>query len=121
MAGIDRVTGPTLDVLEALLEAHRQGAELHGWAIIKATKRTGPTVYRILDRLYEAGWIERRWEELDPDSTNPRRRYYFLTGEGVPAARALLSERRPGVLQRTPAFGFAPLPWLQSIRGGGAR
>ncbi|MFI6485181.1 PadR family transcriptional regulator [Nonomuraea sp. NPDC050663] len=121
MAGIERVTGPTLDVLEALLRAHQQNEELHGWAIIKATKRNGPTVYRALDRLHEAGWIERRWEELEPDNPGPRRRYYSLTGEGIPAARALLTQRRPAALTPRPTLGFAPLTWLLGLLAGGTR
>ncbi|MFI6483753.1 PadR family transcriptional regulator [Nonomuraea sp. NPDC050663] len=118
MAGIERVTGPTLDVLEALLRAHQKDEELHGWAIIKATRRNGPTVYRALDRLHEAGWIERRWEELEPDNPGPRRRYYSLTGEGVPAARELLEQRRPAALRPKTAFGFAPPSWLQGLARG---
>jgi hypothetical protein len=45
-----RVTQPLLDVFQAFLQALDAGAELHGWAIMKATARSGPTVYGILDR-----------------------------------------------------------------------
>ncbi|MFD8529435.1 PadR family transcriptional regulator [Streptosporangium canum] len=121
MAGIERVTQPTLDVLEALLDASQRDEELHGWAIISATKRAGPTVYRALDRLVEAGLVTRRWEELEPDQSGPRRRYYRLTGEGIPAARALLVERRPSALRPSTAFSFAPLVWMRSLAAGGAR
>jgi len=31
-----------------------------GWAISKATKRSGPTVYSTMDRLEDAGWITGR-------------------------------------------------------------
>jgi hypothetical protein len=31
--------------------------DLYGRAIVKATKRSGPTVYGILDRLKGIGWI----------------------------------------------------------------
>lgn len=87
-----RVTGPLLDVLEVLIDAPQ---ELHGWAIMKATTRSGPTVYQVLERLTEAGWVSARWEAQHPEPGKPRRRFYRLTPTMVPAARALLAERRP--------------------------
>jgi PadR family transcriptional regulator PadR len=43
MTGVPtRVTDRLLDVIESLLDANDH--ELHGWAIIKASRRTGPTV-----------------------------------------------------------------------------
>jgi hypothetical protein len=40
-----RVTNPLLDVVEVLLEAFdNDRRELHGWAIMKAAARSGPTV-----------------------------------------------------------------------------
>ncbi len=49
-----RITGPLLDVLELLLQAACEGQELHGWAIMKGSSRSGPTVYGVLDRLEDA-------------------------------------------------------------------
>ncbi|MEU8380155.1 PadR family transcriptional regulator [Streptosporangium sp. NPDC048865] len=94
MAGPTRVTAPTLDVLEALIEAHVRGGELHGWAIVKLTRRSGPTVYGVLDRLEEAGWIEGTWEERNPEVNRPRRRLYRLSDKGLTSARTLLTKRR---------------------------
>ncbi|GAB3867925.1 PadR family transcriptional regulator [Dactylosporangium cerinum] len=94
----ERVTQPTLDVLEALLGA--EGFELHGWAIIKGTGRAGPTVYKILERLSGAGLLAGRWEELGPDDNRPRRRFYQLTPTGIAHARQLLAERRPKTAAR---------------------
>jgi hypothetical protein len=49
-----RGTGAKLDVLEVLLGSD---GELHGWAIMRASGRSRPTVYQILDRLSRsAGW-----------------------------------------------------------------
>ncbi|MEV5495753.1 PadR family transcriptional regulator [Nonomuraea fuscirosea] len=121
MAEIKRVTQPTLDVLELLVEAHRQGVELHGWGIIKATKRTGPTIYNVLDRLEDAQWIKGHWEEQNSDSNKPRRRFYRLTGEGVHAARTLLLERRPAALRSRLATGFTFRQLLGVLFAGGAR
>lgn len=94
MAGLERITGATLDVLDFLLVAHQDKREVYGWEIKKATRRSGPTVYGIIDRLEDANLLVGRWEDQDPSSTGPRRRYYYLTGAGVTTASALLAERR---------------------------
>jgi PadR family transcriptional regulator PadR len=93
MAGIERVTDATLDVLEVLLQAHRDGRDIHGWEIKKATRRSGPTVYGVMDRLEDASLIEGRWEDQDSSDRGPRRRYYRLTGAGVMAASRLVAGR----------------------------
>ena len=116
-----RVTGPLLDVLEVFLQALTDDRELHGWAILKATKRTGPTVYGVLDRLEDAGWITGRWEDQPPNANTPRRRLYRLTPTGAAAARDLLAGRRPAGLDR-PANQPRPRPawigWLRGLTGG---
>jgi PadR family transcriptional regulator, regulatory protein PadR len=86
-----RVTGPLLDVLDVLLAVD---GEPHGWAIMRAVRRSGPTVYGVLDRLEGMGWVDGRWED-SPEPGKPRRRLYRLTGHGAAAARQLLTERRP--------------------------
>jgi DNA-binding PadR family transcriptional regulator len=100
-----RITAPFLDVLEVFLDA--SGGELHGWAIIKASHRGGPTVYKILERMAEMGWVTARWDERPSEPNKPRRRYYKLTGDGMERARALLAERRPQPSRTAfrPAFG----------------
>lgn len=94
MAGIERITEPTLDVFEALLRAHREGRDVHGWEIKKTTRRSGPTVYGVIDRLEDARLIEGHWEHQDSSDKGPRRRYYRLTGAGVATASRLIAERR---------------------------
>jgi PadR family transcriptional regulator, regulatory protein PadR len=103
-----RVTEPLLDVLEALLAARDH--ELYGWAITKATRRSSPTVYKILERLTDYGMVTARWEDQPPDVSTPRRRFYRLTGHGAMAATDLLRERRPQpprVARPRPAAGWA--------------
>jgi PadR family transcriptional regulator PadR len=103
-----RVTEPLLDVLDALLEA--RDYELYGWAITKATKRSSPTIYKILERLTDCGMVTARWEEQDPDSSRPRRRFYKLTGHGAGAAISLLQQHRPPArrpVRPRPAAGWA--------------
>src|ERR1035441_2393229 len=99
MAGPIRVTNPLLDVLEVLFQAFGNHDDLHGWAIMKQTKRSGPTVYGVLDRLEDCGWIAGHWEELGPEESRPRRRFYRMTPEGEAGGRVLLEQRRPQVLR----------------------
>jgi PadR family transcriptional regulator PadR len=108
MAGIERVTEATLDVLDVLLQAHSDGRGIHGWEIKKSIHRSGPTVYGIIDRLQDAGLIEGHWEDQDQEDSGPRRRFYSLTGTGVATATALLRERRGQRFHATPrARGWA--------------
>ncbi len=123
MTGPIRVTNPLLDVLEVFLQAlddHDDQDDLHGWAIMKATKRSGPTVYGVLDRLEDIRWISGRWEEENPEPGKPRRRLYRLTPTGVIGAREILRERRPQALRwrRTP--GLALPGWQDVVPQGGA-
>ncbi len=126
MTGPSRVTGPLLDVVEVFLQAFHDDVQLHGWAITKATKRSGPTVYGCLDRLENAGWITGQWEDQPPESNRPRRRLYRLTPTGVTAARDLLATRRPEALHHPPRHRSRPEPglafgWLRRLLPGGAR
>jgi PadR family transcriptional regulator, regulatory protein PadR len=125
MDGPVRVTNPLLDVLEVLLEAFdNDRQELHGWAIMKAAARSGPTVYGILDRLEDADWITSRWEDHHPQPNKPRRRFYRLTPTGVVSAARLLTARRPDTRhrpQRPTEPGLTFTGWLGSLFTGGAR
>lgn len=127
MTGLVRVTAPLLDVLEILLCAFEDGVEVHGWAIMKAAKRSGPTVYGVVDRLEDAGWITGRWESENPEPNKPRRRLYRLTPNGAVEARVLLVARRPGAPQgrhgQQPGLapGFALLRWTRTLLAGGDR
>lgn len=90
MEPIQRVTAPTLDVLEALLST--DGA-VWGLLVIKATGRQAGTVYPILERLERQGWIRSSWDD-DAERPGPRRRLYEFTADGVGAARELLDARQ---------------------------
>ena len=123
MAGPTRVTGPLLDVLEVFLQGLNDDVELHGWAIVKSTKRSGPTTYGVLDRLEDAGWITGRWEDQPSESNRPRRRLYRLTPTGAVAARDLLAARRPQALLRRHrlAPGVVFVSRLRAVLAGSAR
>ena len=99
----------TVDVLTLLLDAWQDGVELHGWEIMRRTRRSGPTVYTVLDRLEDAGWVDASWEVVPPKERRPRRRYYRLTATGAQTARSRLAELPPVVspsLRPRPEFGF---------------
>jgi PadR family transcriptional regulator len=117
-----RITRPLLDVLEVFFRACKEDTELHGWAIMRATKRSGPTVYGVLDRLEDMGWIDGRWEEQGTESNRPRRRFYRITPTGAVGAREILRQRRPQALYSPglPAPGQAAPGWRHALGQGGA-
>ena len=88
-------------VLGALLQ--QPDAERYGLEIVNASGVEAGTIYPILQRLREAGWVTSRWE--NPEDANvegrPPRRYYRLTMEGrARAVHALQGGRdRSGLAQ----------------------
>ena len=127
MDGFQRITQPLLDVVEVLVDAHRSGEEVHGWALIAATRRSGPTIYGILDKLEDAHLVEGHWEERNPTPGKPPRRLYRLNDAGLAQARRLLTEHRPVVDARgtrrgtTPRLGLNTLIAALTIFAGGVR
>ncbi len=101
-----RMTIPTLLILRTLL---RDSRELYGLEICKATNQNSGTVYPILARLEEMGWLESRWEDINPHmQERPRRRYYQLTAEG--RAGALAANDPHALIIRTEEPAPAPEP-----------
>ena len=102
-----RMTMATQLVLRALLADPT--AELYGSEIGDAAGLMSGTVHPILARLESAGWVESRWEDVDPQvAGRPARRYYRITGEGVQLARAELARiprPQPGRLAPRPEPG----------------
>jgi PadR family transcriptional regulator PadR len=95
-----RMTIPTQRVLKAFLED--VAGERYGSEIIDVAELPSGTVHPILARLEGLGWVESRWEEIDPRAEGrPPRRYYRLTASGVGQARDALARayrpRRSGV------------------------
>lgn len=102
-----RITLPTARVLAALLadpEADRYGLDL-----MQATGLASGTLYPILRRLMEAGWLTARWEESKQETRNrPARRYYRLTPEGATQARQALAELRASTVVPEPTRTVRP-------------
>ncbi len=89
-----RMTTQTLKALGAILSA--TGGELSGAEISREVKLQSGTLYPLLMRLEQCGWLESRWETEDPHALGrPRRRYYKVTGIGQTRARAALRELEP--------------------------
>lgn len=86
-----RMSSQTLRVLGALMTV--VGEELSGADIGRSTKLASGTLYPILLRLEQAGWVLSRWEDADPhDLGRPRRRLYRITGVGAKRAKAAIRE-----------------------------
>lgn len=104
MPSTPRMTIPTQLVLRALLA--EPTAELYGSEIAGAAGLMSGTVHPILARLEAAGWVESRWEDVDPKvAARPARRYYCLTGAGADLALAQLA-----LVRRPQAGRLAPRP-----------
>ncbi|GAA4215735.1 PadR family transcriptional regulator [Actinocatenispora rupis] len=103
-----RITAAVATVLAAFLaepDTARYGLEL-----MRATGHPSGTLYPVLARLQDAGWVDAEWEEATAAQSTgrPPRRYYRLTADGVVAARRELAalHRALGVPGR-PATGLA--------------
>lgn len=85
-----RMTLPTRLVLRALLDNPTQ--EMYGLQISRAAQLPSGTIHPILARLEGYGWLESRWEDVDPhEQRRPRRRYYRLTPEGAELSQSALA------------------------------
>jgi PadR family transcriptional regulator, regulatory protein PadR len=91
MADEIRLSGPTLKVLKLMLEKPREG--LSGAEISRTLGLGSGTLYPLLARLENAGWMKSEWEQVDPrEIGRPRKRFYRLTGQGQTRARRALAE-----------------------------
>jgi DNA-binding MarR family transcriptional regulator len=96
-----RLTKPTIAVLEVLLAATGD-TPAWGLSICRDADLGSGTVYPILDRLAEHGWVTSR-TEAGAHPGRPARRYYELTNAGRASASAALEDRRA----RRARLGFA--------------
>jgi DNA-binding PadR family transcriptional regulator len=99
------MTIPTQRVLRVLLEDVT--TELYGAEIGDRAELASGTVHPILARLERNGWLESRWEDVDPrEQGRPARRYYRLTSSGAQQVReALARAYRP----RRSTFAAKPI------------
>ncbi|WP_326764355.1 PadR family transcriptional regulator [Streptomyces sp. NBC_01591] len=98
MASI-RLTRPTLEVLQVLLSS-TSDSPAWGLKICEEAALGSGTVYPILERLTDAGWVTRTAETAEHPG-RPKRYYYELTAAGLRATHAA-RQRRPRL------FGLVP-------------
>lgn len=82
-----KVTRKTARLLRVFLDAHRFQAPVTGLMAMRAGVGAG-SFYPLAERLEEAGWVRSEWEEPTVAADRPRRRFYYLTEDGVPRAEA---------------------------------
>ena len=76
-----RITAAVSKVLAAFLEDPEEVR--YGLDLMRASGHPSGTLYPILLRLQNAGWVEAYWEDIDPVAAGrPARRYYRLTPDG---------------------------------------
>ena len=90
-----------LEVFLAHPEAKRWGYELLKQSGVKRS-----TLYPILTRLEDEGWIEGEWEDIDEEMAGrPARRYYRLTAEGQRCASEAITQALMLPASVRPALG----------------
>jgi DNA-binding PadR family transcriptional regulator len=90
-----------------------KGGDKHGYTILRevaeqsdgAVKLLPGTLYNLLKRMLEDGWIEELAERPDPALDDERRRYYRLTALGEKVARAE-AERLAGLVRAAQKQGM---------------
>jgi DNA-binding PadR family transcriptional regulator len=106
-----RMTLATQRVLRVLV--NDPDGQHYGTALMAETGLRSGSLYPILTRLEDAGWITGEWEDVDEHVVGrPRRRYYTLTANGGRAATAALEET---------LRNLTPERWRPRLTRGGAR
>lgn len=94
---LPRLTTNVLRVLNLLSSAGTEKG-FCGADVRKETRLATGTVYPLLLRLEEAGWVTSRWEEIDPaEAKRPRKRFYELTREGREQLNSALADELRGL------------------------
>lgn len=79
--------------------------ETYGFELVKATGLPSGSVYPILRRLEDRGWVIAREEVINSEARRPRYRvYYRLTAEGRRVARAATREHAAAVRSLSPGW-----------------
>ena len=84
MQRMRRASGQTLHLLQALMDEPRKWH--HGYDLSKATGLLSGTLYPILMRLADRGFLEHKWLPAQ-EAGRPPRHVYRLTAKGVAHAK----------------------------------
>jgi PadR family transcriptional regulator PadR len=89
-----RLSSQTISVLSTLMTS--PSSELSGAEIAKHAKLASGTLYPILFRLEETGWLKSHWEAGDPTLLGrPRRRFYRITALGIKNIEQVVRDLTP--------------------------
>ena len=109
MAAAVRMTLQTQLVLRAFLADPQQ--RRYGLELCEMVGLPSGTIYPILARLEQVGWLESAWEETTSGTDGrPRRRFYWLTRDsaqqvGDALARSYRPGKRPWAVWALPGMG----------------
>jgi DNA-binding PadR family transcriptional regulator len=93
---MQRLTRTTTRTLLAFLEAPRSWR--YGYDLMKVANLSSGTLYPLLARLTDDGWLESRWQESELPGRPPRQ-LYRLTATGRIQARHALERAQASWLQ----------------------
>ncbi|WP_406192046.1 PadR family transcriptional regulator [Kitasatospora sp. NBC_01560] len=118
------MTVNTQKVLKVLLGRMPDGERIpdaltcgvYGGRLTSLTGLPSGTLFPLLERLLNAGWVERYWEadESAEAAGRPRRRFYRLTARGAELVPQALAEASAG----RPLYGRRPAG-APGLAGGG--
>lgn len=92
-------------VFQAFLDSPSD--ETYGFALSEATGLPSGSIYPILRRLEDEGFIKGRWTQVEGGRQRRRRRYYTLTGDGRRVAREATAGQSQGLRLLTPGWAGA--------------
>ncbi len=84
---MQRLTRTTARTLLAFLEAPRDWR--YGYDLMKVADLSSGTLYPLLARLTEDGWLESRWEESELPGKPPRQMYRLTVSGRIQARHAV--------------------------------
>jgi len=85
------ITPKMADVLKIFLEDPDQPR--YGFELMKLTGLASGSLYPMLARLEEAGWLAKGREDIDPHvAGRPPRLHYTISGAAIASARTRLAE-----------------------------
>jgi DNA-binding PadR family transcriptional regulator len=94
---MQRLTRTMTRTLLAFLDAPRSWR--YGYDLMKAADVSSGTLYPLLARLSDDGWLESRWEESEYPGKPPRQ-LYRLTATGRTRAQSALERAQASWLRR---------------------
>lgn len=97
MAAILRSSKQTLKLLAALTGS--PASWHYGYALSRETGLLSGTLYPILMRLEQRGWLETRWETPPPGGRPPRHMYRLTPGGRASAVKALAAAPKLAIRQ----------------------